>query len=206
MEYLTLGVLCCTWCVMHSGMISLSFEKWIRKRLKRKYKFYRLFYNLIALGTFLPLLQYKVYLKGPALFSWEGEWSFLQISLYCIAGVLFIAGAASYDLFQFFGISQIISGESHSTLSSGGQMKTSGILSVTRHPWYLGGLILVWILYTELDIASLLVNTIFSFYLVIGTFLEERKLVIKLGKQYKAYQKEVSMLFPIKWFTSKLKF
>jgi hypothetical protein len=39
---------------------------------------------------------------------------------------------------------------------------------------------------------------------VIGTFLEERKLVREFGDRYRKYQAEVSMFIPLKWLQTKL--
>jgi protein-S-isoprenylcysteine O-methyltransferase Ste14 len=44
---------------------------------------------------------------------------------------------------------------------------------------------------------------ILSAYLLIGTLLEERKLVLEFGEKYKAYQRQVSMLIPLKWLRSR---
>jgi protein-S-isoprenylcysteine O-methyltransferase Ste14 len=45
---------------------------------------------------------------------------------------------------------------------------------------------------------------ILSGYLVIGTLLEERKLVLEFGDKYKLYQRQVSMFIPLRWLGSKL--
>ena len=45
---------------------------------------------------------------------------------------------------------------------------------------------------------------IFSTYLIIGSRLEERKLVMEFGDAYQHYQKTVSMLLPFKWLRSYL--
>jgi protein-S-isoprenylcysteine O-methyltransferase Ste14 len=39
---------------------------------------------------------------------------------------------------------------------------------------------------------------------VIGTLLEERKLVLEFGDKYKEYQRQVSMFIPLKWLREKL--
>ncbi len=52
--------------------------------------------------------------------------------------------------------------------------------------------------------AVLLTNPVLTAYLVIGTFLEERKLVVEFGDQYRQYQREVPMLFPVKWMKKAL--
>ena len=45
---------------------------------------------------------------------------------------------------------------------------------------------------------------ILTVYVVIGTHLEERKLVAEFGDEYREYQQTVSMLFPWKWIKSEL--
>ena len=86
-------------------------------------------------------------------------------------------------------------------LGSGG-LDTRGVLKVIRHPWYLGVFLFIWA--NDLSLKELIVNLILSAYLVIGTFLEERKLVLEFGDKYKEYQGQVSMFIPIKWLRSKI--
>ncbi len=205
MEYLLLIILCCMWCIIHSGMISLSFDKFVKNQLKSNYKFYRLFYNLVALVTFVPLVLFQLSLKGMVLFRWEGNLMFLQITLFAIVILLFISGGLKYDMLQLFGIRQIKSGVSHSTLSESGDINTSGILGITRHPWYLAALIFIWICSRDMYISTFIFNIILSIYIIIGTVLEERKLIIELGDNYRDYKEKVSMLFPTKWIFSKIK-
>ena len=191
------------WCTIHSAMISLTVNTYFKHKLGGYYKFYRLFYNLVASATFIPLVLYSRWLKGPVLFRWEGHMIIVQIALLIIVISLFVSGALKYDMLQFVGFRQIKSGRSHSALSKGGQIDTSGILSITRHPWYLAAIILVWIAYREMYVSTLIVNVILTIYLVIGTFLEERKLIIELGDNYRDYKNRVSMLLPTKWMFSK---
>ena len=204
MEYLVLIVLWTLWCAIHSGMISLTVNGYLKKRFGNYHKFYRLFYNLVALITLFPLILYSLSLKGPVLFEWKGYMTILQMALFLVVVLLFVFGGLKYDILQFFGIRQIKSGKSHSTLSESGNIDTSGILNLTRHPWYLAVIIFVWIDYRKMYISTLIVNVILTIYLVIGTVLEERKLIIELGDSYRDYQNRVSMLFPTKWIFSKL--
>ncbi len=53
-------------------------------------------------------------------------------------------------------------------------------------------------------VSTLVVNVILTAYLVIGTVLEERKLMIQCGDNYRDYKERVSMLFPFRWISSKL--
>ena len=50
-----------------------------------------------------------------------------------------------------------------------------------------------------LDAPGVLVNVVLTIYLIVGTLLEERKLVVQFGAAYREYQERVSMLFPFKW-------
>ena len=74
---------------------------------------------------------------------------------------------------------------------------------MTRHPWYLAGLFVLWA--GDIDSVSLVVNVIFSAYLVLGAMLEEKKLVREFGQDYADYQSRVSMLFPFKWIAAGLR-
>ena len=202
MEYVALIILWIIWCATHSGMISLTAKDFLKGRLGIYYRFYRLFYNLVALATIIPLVFYSQSLKGPVLFRWEGYMTIVQGALLIIVIALTIPGFLKYDLLQLFGFKQIISGKSYSALSESGELDTSGILCITRHPWYLAVIIFVWIDYREMYVSTLIVNIILTVYVVTGTLLEERKLIIKFGDDYLVYKNRVSVLFPFKWISS----
>ena len=204
MKYLTLILLWTIWCAIHSGMISLTVNNYLKNSLGSYYKFYRLFYNLVALVTIIPLIFYSLSVKSPVLFRWQGYLTIVQFALLIIVISLIISGGLKYDLLQFLGIRQIKSGKSHSTLSQSGDIDTSGILNLTRHPWYLAAIIFVWIVNREMYLSTLLINIILTIYLVIGTVLEEKKLIYEWGDHYRDYIDRVSMLFPAKWIFSKL--
>jgi len=100
------------------------------------------------------------------------------------------------------GIKQIKEGTSNKALTDTGELDTSGALGITRHPWYLAALLFIW--GRQLDVSAILLNVIFTSYLIVGTYLEEKKLVGEFGEKYLAYQKRVSMLIPYKWLKSKV--
>lgn len=204
MKYLTLILLWTIWCTIHSGMISLTVNHYLKNRLGSYYKFYRLFYNLVALITIIPLIIYSRNFKSLVLFRWEGYLTIVQIALLIIVISLLISGGLKYDMLQLLGIRQIKSGKSPSTLSQTGDIDSSGILNLTRHPWYLAAIIFVWIVNREISISTLIINTVLTIYLVIGTVLEEKKLIYEWGDHYRDYIDRVSMLFPAKWIFSKL--
>jgi protein-S-isoprenylcysteine O-methyltransferase Ste14 len=195
-----LAVLWIIWCALHSGMISVTATGYLKRWLGTRFRIYRLIFNLVALVTVIPVMVYEQWLRGPILFRWEGFLILFQLILLISALLLFLAGARHYDLLQFSGIRQIKTGSSHNALTETGKLDTTGILDITRHPWYLGGILIIWI--RDIDISALVTNTILTLYFIVGTVLEERKLLIEYGDDYRRYQEKVSMLIPIKWLSS----
>ena len=204
MEYTILSILWIAWCILHSAMISLRFTSFLKKRLGRGYRYFRLFFNVTAAITLIPPVWYCIHLRRHLLWQWTGFWTLPRWSLLALAAVLFIGGAMKYDLKQFLGIRQILSGQTSNAITESGELDTSGILSITRHPWYLATLIFVWAQSSTVYISTLIVQIILSVYLVVGTVLEERKLIAEHGNVYRDYQKRVPMLFPLKWLSSRL--
>jgi len=101
---------------------------------------------------------------------------------------------------QLLGIKQIKEGTSNKAISDTGELDTSGVLKITRHPWYLAAILLVWA--RPMDVSVIIVNIILTSYLIVGTYFEEKKLVREFGEKYTEYQNRVSMLIPYKWLKS----
>lgn len=195
-----LVVLWIIWCALHSGMISVTATGYLKRRLGRRFRLYRLIFNLVALVTVIPVIAYEQWLRGPMLFRWQGFLILFQLILLITALLLFLAGARNYDLLQFSGLRQLKTGSSHNALTETGELDTTGVLDITRHPWYLGGILIVWA--RDIDLSALVTNIILTLYFIVGTVLEERKLLIAYGDDYRRYQEKVSMLIPIKWLLS----
>ena len=119
-----------------------------------------------------------------------------------LAAILVLTSLRHYSMLQFLGIQQIFGKKSGEAMTESGELDSSGVLGVVRHPWYLAVFILLWA--SDLNLAEIIINMILSAYLVIGTFLEERKLVLEFGDKYRVYQRQVSMFIPLKWLGSKL--
>ena len=202
MNYVVLAVLWIIWCAIHSGMIWVTVTDYLKRRLGSAYRFYRLLFNAVAAVTLIPVVLYSLLIQGPVVFRWTGFMVVFQVFL-LVGGVgLFLAGARHYDLFQFLGLRQIVTGSSEGGLTKTGALDTTGILRITRHPWYLGVLMLLWA--GDLHVSTLVGNLVLTVYLLVGAMLEERKLVLEFGDEYRGYQQRVSMLIPFKYLTSKI--
>lgn len=201
-SYVIGSILLILWCVLHSALISNGITEWMRQKAGRHYRFYRLFFNLFSLATFLPILYYFETLPSEMLFRWSGVLQVFQIGLIALSLYLFIAGARRYDAFQFLGLRQLNSNSNHKTLNESGKLNIAGLHQVIRHPWYSGSILIIWA--RHIDTSAIVQNIIMTLYLIIGTYLEERKLIIEFGQKYLDYQDKVSMLVPVKWVKAKL--
>ena len=194
-RYGLLAALAAVWCALHSLLISPMALNVLHRRLGTAMRFYRLTFNAVAVVTLAPVVCYAMSLRTAPFFSWHGSWRLIQIPLLAASLALFVCAARRYDARRFFGIAQI--GEARVAdggLGDAGALDTSGILAVVRHPWYLAGFLLLW--GRDIDTAALVVNVIFSMYLVVGALLEEKKLVKEFGAQYIAYRQHVPMFVP----------
>jgi len=197
-----LSLLVIAWCVLHSAMISVSVTEYLKKRLGPKFRFYRLFFNLIAILTLIPVALHAYSIRTQAIFHWDGYMRIGQVLLLIVAVLLIFLGGRHYNVRQVLGIKQIKEGNSSKAITDTGELDTSGVLGMTRHPWYLATILLIWA--RQMDVSVLFVNVILTFYLIVGTYLEEKKLIREFGEKYAAYQNRVSMLLPYKWLKSKI--
>jgi protein-S-isoprenylcysteine O-methyltransferase Ste14 len=136
------------------------------------------------------------------MFRWDGNMRIIQVVLLGTAALLFLLGARRYDAGRLLGFRQIRAGISKGGIAPAGELDTAGILGLTRHPWYLAVMLLIWA--RPLDLSAILVNVILAGYLIVGACLEERKLVREFGEKYRAYQQRVPMLIPYGWLKSKM--
>ena len=189
------------WCSLHSLLASAYVNNFVRRRVGAMYCFYRLLYNLFAMVSLVVPLAFTVHLQkhSPLVFSWDGTAGGCRYLLLTVAGGLFIGGILSYDLSFFAGISQIRTGHCRLQTVDGVIFRTTGVSGLVRHPWYAGGIVLVWTFYRDLYVSSIITAVILSGYFLIGALLEERRLIIEYGESYREYCRKVSMLIPWKW-------
>ena len=194
------------WCTVHSVLISPGVSRYMEMRLGSLFRYYRISYNIFSLLSLVFPLLFGLYLQSheTLLFSWSQGWDVIRYGLLFCAAALFYFGARCYDLSRFLGIAQMRSGEQSMLLGTNTSFAARGVLGLTRHPWYLGGIIFIWSALDNMYPSPLITASIVSAYFVIGTLLEERKLLEKYGQAYANYQKEVSMLFPVKWVQDQL--
>ncbi len=193
---LTLALLWICWCILHSLLITGRLNEWLQKKGGFLQGSYRIIYIVFSCLTLISVLWYQYSLPQQLIFAWSGWWRIMQAGLLLYGLITFYAGKQVYDMDYFLGLSQwqnYCRGVEAQPLP----FVSRGVLSYVRHPWYSGGLAFLWALGPLTDV-SLTVRGILTVYVVVGTLLEEKKLVRELGASYREYCRKVPMLIPWK--------
>ncbi|MAT39973.1 MAG: hypothetical protein CL946_10260 [Ectothiorhodospiraceae bacterium] len=188
--HLLLGAMWILWCTLHSAFISQTFTRWQERTFPRFSRFSRIAYNLFSLITFGVVYWYYRTLPSPTLWAWPEAWVYLQYLLLAAGGIIILLGAREYNQRYFLGIEQL---EGTSTASGKG-LKASGILRHLRHPYYTGGIIIL-AAWGDFTWASIISKAVLIGYLIIGTFIEERKLLDEFGDEYREYMRRTPRFF-----------
>ena len=193
MKYLLIVFLWAAYCSLHSFLISIRFSKLMTRLLKNYYAFYRLFYVVLSFILLIPLINFTAHADNIILITYPLPLNIVRYIL--ISGSLIMFAWAfffSYDVLSFFGIRQILNfGKKY---NSSKEIKKKGLLGIIRHPMYFALIIYLWC--RIFTVADLVVNTLLTIYIIIGTYLVEKKLVLEFGDSYIKYQQEVPMLIP----------
>ncbi len=176
---------------IHSLTAANGFKERASSEMGRHYKHYRIFYNILSVITFLPVFLIWVLYSAHTPVMYTAP-QFLHLPLYAVQMVCLGAAVLTFlkfDFLEFIGLG--------SKTSQEGQLITTGLYGFVRHPMYLFIIVFLWakpVFNPLYALAALL----FTAYFIAGAFLEERKLVEEFGDEYRRYQREVSMFFPLK--------
>jgi methanethiol S-methyltransferase len=195
MEYMLTASLWIGYCALHSYLISIGVTNLMIRLLRNYYAFYRLFYILISLVLLIPLIKFTGQADTRIIITYEYPLSIVRYAL--IAGsltIFFYAFFFNYDLLSFFGIRQIFNFKKRKAMDASTDIRKNGLLGIIRHPMYFALIIYLWC--QTFRVMDIIVNAVLTLYIVIGTKLEENKLVLEYGDTYIKYQREVPMLLP----------
>jgi len=158
---------------------------------------YRLLYNGLSLiHLFVVFAVGRAWLDTQIYVLFSSPVIAYLLSLIKIAGVIIIILALTkYDLGRFSGLTQVRVREYMSDAAPE-PLQRSGLNQWVRHPLYSGAFLVLW---GEANSSFGVWTALWgSMYLLIGTMLEERKLVRLYGNAYRDYQYEIPMYFPIR--------
>lgn len=159
---------------------------------------YRLAYNVFSVISLAPVLMMMILLPDRTLYQLGLPWSVVLRGLQ-ILGLIGLVGALFVtDIGQFSGLSQAsayLSGDQLPLPTSPLQIK--GMYQYVRHPLYFFSLLFVWTNPT-LSINGFWFAVAATLYVIVGSLVEERRLLRVYGESYKRYRDRVSWLIP--WF------
>jgi protein-S-isoprenylcysteine O-methyltransferase Ste14 len=177
--------------IQHSGMVRTPF----RRRLERFVpgEFHGAIYA-IASGVAL-LVVIAFWQEGTPLFTSPSgpiRWSFRALFFLSLIG--FLWGGLSLKSFDPCGVGPLLARLRGATPEST-PFSARGPYRLVRHPLYLFSILMIWSC-PDLTTDRLLFNVLWTVWIVIGAFLEERDLVAEFGETYLDYQRRVPMFIP----------
>jgi protein-S-isoprenylcysteine O-methyltransferase Ste14 len=185
------GMLSILFFIQHSGMIRTSFRTWLAPIVPRHY--HPATYA-IASGIALTAVVLLWQPSQTVLYQAEGMLRLLARAISILAIVGFLWGVRALGNFDTFGLNPI------RAYLHGKQLRAPNVIIRgpylwVRHPLYFFMLVLIWS-FPDVSLDRLLFNVLWTPWIVLGTYLEEKDLVAEFGEKYRHYQKTVPMLFP----------
>lgn len=173
--------------LIHSWLAGSAVKAWVTRHWPRLAPAYRLAYNALATLLLIPPLALTLSLPGEVVWDVPG-WIAWPAAIVAVAG--FVWSLRWYDMGEFLGLAQW---RRHDGREHEGFV-LSPLHRYVRHPWYSLGLLLLWT--RDLNAAWLTTAVAATLYLLIGSRLEERKLIERYGEAYRRYQARVPGLIP----------
>lgn len=180
---------------LHSLLASIGAKQTVALRWPRAMPAYRLVYNLLAVVLLAVPLGLSLGASGPWLWRWSGVASYLSLTLSAAALVGFFWSLKYYDAREFLGLRQL--SERNASVDDQEQFQLSPLHRWVRHPWYFFALVIIWT--RDMNAPVLVTATMLTLYFIIGSRLEERKLIRYHGEIYRRYRKQVPGLVPLPW-------
>jgi protein-S-isoprenylcysteine O-methyltransferase Ste14 len=182
--------LCLLFFIQHSVMARKSFYKRSARFLPARYG--GAIYG-IASGVFVLVLVLFWQESTIRLIAPQGIMRLLLRALFFLA-IANVIWALSTGFFALYRVQSPVE-ELRGKEPQKPDLITHGPYRWVRHPLYLSALLLLWS-YPDLTLDRLLLNLLFTVWVIIGTLMEERKLLATYNDAYRSYQRRVPMLIP----------
>ena len=184
MNELIIGILWVLYYAIHSAMASKRFKLYLRLTLPILYPYYRSVYSFFATVNLLLLFWLHLLIPSNQIFEPE-VLKFVGYAFFVFSAVIFVFAGKSYGAAFLF----------REVKSK--KLNTTGVNAYVRHPLYFGILLfLVGVVLVAPSSKNMVVGCVSALYLIIGTKLEEQKLIEEFGQEYVDYQIHVKMLIP----------
>lgn len=180
---------------LHSVLASLAVKRVVASRCPNLMPFYRMGFNLLAVILLLPVLWLMYRNPGPMLWRWQGIGAYSANGLALAALGGFLRSLKDYDMQEFLGLRQWKTRIRR--VEDQERLHLSPFHRFVRHPWYFFALILIWT--RDMSAATLFSSVMMTLYFIIGSRLEESKLLVYHGEIYRRYMDRVPGLIPLPW-------
>ncbi|MDX1702250.1 MAG: isoprenylcysteine carboxylmethyltransferase family protein [Melioribacteraceae bacterium] len=182
----------------HSFLAAFDVKKRIAEKVGSKIAFYRLFYNIISIMTFIAVYYIS---PKPGLIIYDLQFPYDMI-IFAIQflGVIGLFWSGSYiDMKEFLGINQIkryMNGTYRvNDVDEYHQLVIKGPFKLSRHPIYFFSIVILGFRST-MDLFYLVFFICILVYFYVGSIYEEKSLEKRFGGQYLKYKSQVPRLIP----------
>lgn len=175
---------------LHSLLAARAVKVWGRARLPGFDRWYRLFYNAMAILTLLPLL-WLLNLPDRTLYSIPAPWVWLLWAGQGLSALALAISVLQANPTYFVGLAQLAGDPEE----KGDRLVINGFYRYVRHPLYLFSILFLW-LSPVMTLNRLIVYVLATLYFYVGSLHEERRLARTFGQAYRDYQQVVPRFIP----------
>jgi len=192
MNGIYMGILWLLYYGLHSAFAMERVKSFFARRFPYMAKWYRHIYIIFAIVNFMLLARLHVVVPSPDMFA-STFWTKFFAGILAIQAII-----CMYLSMRQFGWGRLFSSAALNPTDT--PLLKNGIYATIRHPMYLAillGVIGLFLYFPSGKNAMFMLTT--GFYLVIGSLLEEQKLIRIYGVEYLAYRQNTHMLIPFLW-------
>lgn len=188
--HLLLAIFWIIYAVLHSMMAAVWFKTYVQKVSGKYFRYYRLFYSCFAALTLVLLLIFQF--SQPSVLLFKPGWLLMVAGgAGAVAGLAIMAICIRKYFLNLSGVDVLLKKQITPVLEKG------GLHAYIRHPLYSGTLLFVWSLFLLFPLLSNgIACVIITVYTCIGIRMEEKKLIIEFGDEYRVYARQTPMLIP----------
>lgn len=191
-SFLWILLACLLYGALHTLLAGQPVKDYARRRLGRAgARYYRLFFNLQAGVTLLPVFFLAWRLPDAEIYRIPAPWNLLTLLVQILALAGLWVGVRQTGILQFLGLDALFSANPPDTA----RLVTGGLYRWVRHPLYTCGLLLLWLVPTMTwNLLALAIGL--TVYILVGIYFEERKLLREFGPAYAEYRRRTPALIP----------
>lgn len=177
--------------LQHSGMARPAFKRWVTRLISNGAE--RSTYVFVSSVTFVTMMALWQPMGG-LVWQVDDPVSIIAVrTVYFSGWALMITATYLIDHWELFGLRQVVAHCLERPYKAR-PFVVPALYRVVRHPIYLGWLLILWAS-PVMTVTHLVAALGLTLYILVGTRLEERDLVLQLAC-YRQYQRKVPMLIP----------